>query len=214
MPVKQKNVSLVLLLSEVHTCAPHKNISFLSPCGAVDGNIKSSLALVFTRDKYGGDPSSHGDTHLFCTDEVIQVLEEVRGVWISDNEPWAALWGGFIKPMWRTCTHTHMHINQVTHTPALLSSWMKNLSVKLITLVKLQRSSDLQMWVYLYPCVRYCSVYCIQQWDPWGERPWITSGREKQLIWYKYYGRDRSMVSKNWVVQLKSESWYWCSFFF
>lgn len=36
-----------------------------SPCGAA----ALKALLVFTPDKYGGgDPGSHGDTHLFCTD--------------------------------------------------------------------------------------------------------------------------------------------------
>lgn len=136
--------------------APHNTVSLSVPlfrrCGRMD-TLKSQL--LFTPGKYRGCPGYQGNAHLRrAADGGFLVLEEVSGVWMSDNDPWAALM--------KSTRQEDMHINQLTHYKKLgsndrhspldfLPRRIRSRKVELISLVKLR---GLCCWcVYLPQCV-------------------------------------------------------------
>lgn len=135
--------------------APHNTVSLsvllFRWWGGMD-TLKSQL--LFTPGKYRGCPGYHGNAHLRRSRRRFWVLEEVSRVWMSDNDPWAALM--------KSTRQEDMHINQLTHYKKLgrngrhspldfLPHQIRSRKVELISLVKLR---GLCGWcVYLPRCV-------------------------------------------------------------
>lgn len=136
--------------------AAHNTVSLSVPLFRRRGRMDTLKSRpLFTPGKYRGCPGCQGDTHLRrAADGCFSVLEEVSGVWMSGNDPWAALM--------KSTRQEDMHINQLTHYKKLgrndrhspldfLPRRIRSRKVELISLAKLR---GLRRWcVYLPQCV-------------------------------------------------------------